>query len=440
VIHDLVILGGGFAGLCLLAHLDQAGARGAIAVVEPSGALPAGIAYATPRAEHLLNVRAERMGLLHDAPDDYARWLAGPAGAAAAAAWETRPSPRAFTPRGLYRAYLAERAAALTIPHQMMATSARAIAREASAWRIETDDGPVQARAVALCVGLALRREADAPAFYAPDPSTLDYEAAAAAAGPESLCVVLGAGLSALDALASLERAGWPGRVAFVSRDGRFPAPHDETGQRLSPAPAVATGPPPAPDARLLALLRAARDQGAPWQAAVDALRGEMPALWRALPDDAKARLAARWGDRWNRMRHRTPHESLARAQRWIAQGRAETIASCIEAVTAAGVRIRPGAGPARTLEAASVIEARGLASQWRDNPLLARMVGDGVAAPGPLGWGLAADEAGVVAQAPFGAITGLGPVLLGAACESTGAPEIRAQAAALARRLAGRA
>lgn len=292
----------------------------------------------------------------------------------------------------------------------------------------------MRARDVALCAGLALRREAAAPAFYAPDPAAPDYERAARAAGAHSVCIVLGTALSALDALASLEEAGWPGRVVLISRDGRFPAAHDETGRRLSQIPA------PDPDSglkrRFMALLRAARAQGAPWQAAVDALRLELPVLWRATSDVEKARLAARWGDAWNRIRHRAPPESLNRAARWIAAGRAEVTAACVEAVTDRGVHLRLRDGTARTLGADLVIEARGLAAQHRDNPLLARLVDDGVAAPGPLGWGLAADTQGVIARAPFGTITGIGPVLLGATFETTAALEIRAQAAALARRI----
>lgn len=436
MIHDLVIVGGGFAGLCLLAHLDQAGVRGSVAVLEPAGVLPAGVAYATPRREHLLNVRARRMGLLHSDPEGYAHWLAGAEGAAAAARWGAPTDPRAFTPRGLYRDYLAAQARALGLPFALITAQASAIAPEAAAWRIDTGEGPVRARQIALCAGLALRRQPSPPASYASDPASLDYDAAARAAGRDSVCVVLGTALSALDAIASLDEAGWPGRVILISRDGRFPEPHDESGVALAPDPALAAI--SDPKARLIALLRHARAQGAPWQAAVDALRPDTAALWRALPEEAKARLVARWGDRWNRLRHRAPRESLSRAQRWIDTGKAEVLTGCVETIGQSGVRVRQASG-VRDIPADLVIEARGLAGAWRDNPLLARLVEDRVAAPGPLGWGLAADTQGVIARAPFGTIVGIGPVLLGAAYETTGAPEIRAQAASLAARLARR-
>jgi uncharacterized NAD(P)/FAD-binding protein YdhS len=436
LIHDLVIVGGGFAGLCLLTHLDEARVSGSVAMLEPAGALPAGVAYATCRPEHLLNVRARRMGLLHSAPEGYAHWLAGAEGAAAAARWGAPTDARAFTPRGLYREYLAAQARALALPFVLIAAHAGAIHQEVAAWRIETTQGPIRARQIALCTGLALRRQRSAPASYAEDPARLDYDAVARAAGRDSVCVVLGTALSALDALASLDEAGWPGRIVLVSRDGRFPEPHDESGVALAPDPALAAI--ADPGARLIALLRQARAMGAPWQAAVDALRPDTPALWRALPDKAKARLVARWGDRWNRLRHRAPGESLNRAQRWIDTGKAEVLTGCIETIGDAGVQVRL-AGGVRDIPAELVIEARGLASAWRDNPLLAQLVADGVAAPGPLGWGLAADAGGVIATAPFGAIFGIGPVLLGAAYETTGAPEIRAQAASLATMLARR-
>src|SRR6185312_3085456 len=76
--RDVVVIGGGAAGILFTAHLAQAATRPLrVAVVDggPSR-LGAGVAYATADPAHLLNVRAGGMSAWHDAPQHFVGWLA----------------------------------------------------------------------------------------------------------------------------------------------------------------------------------------------------------------------------------------------------------------------------------------------------------------------------------------------------------------------------
>ena len=74
--HDVAIIGAGFTGVALAIQLIRslpAGAR--IVLIGSPQETGRGQAYGTERPEHLLNVRAERMGLFPDDPSHFVRWL-----------------------------------------------------------------------------------------------------------------------------------------------------------------------------------------------------------------------------------------------------------------------------------------------------------------------------------------------------------------------------
>ena len=73
---DIGIVGGGAAGtLVALQCLRQASTPLRIALFEP-GTPCLGVAYATDRPEHLLNVPSGRMSAFPDRADDFLDWLA----------------------------------------------------------------------------------------------------------------------------------------------------------------------------------------------------------------------------------------------------------------------------------------------------------------------------------------------------------------------------
>ncbi|MFD0663700.1 FAD/NAD(P)-binding protein [Thermocatellispora tengchongensis] len=101
-------------------------------------------------------------------------------------------------------------------------------------------------------------------------------------------------------------------------------------------------------------------------------------------------------------------------------------------------VRVAAGDGP-RELDVGWVVNGTGPGSPADRDPLLAGLIAAGEARPDPLGLGLATAASGALLDAagrPHDRLFTLGPTLRGTLYETTAIPEIRAQAARLARRL----
>jgi uncharacterized NAD(P)/FAD-binding protein YdhS len=111
-----------------------------------------------------------------------------------------------------------------------------------------------------------------------------------------------------------------------------------------------------------------------------------------------------------------------------------------------ASVSIRSRASAASfELEVSSIVSCRGLTSDPRRtaNPLVAQLLAEGLARVDPLGIGLDVDGDGALVDASGRAsdrVFAVGPMSQAAFWEVIAVPDIRLQAAALARRLTGRA
>jgi uncharacterized NAD(P)/FAD-binding protein YdhS len=316
-----------------------------------------------------------------------------------------------------------------------------------------TPGGPVDADLVVLATG------SPPPAASRPVPHSDRYIAdpwapgALDGAADGSPVIVTGTGLTMLDVAMTVTGAH-PGTVVHaVSRHGLLPREHrpGRPAARLGAVPPAAPGLiRPGEPVRLASLVRqvrvaAGRHPGG-WQDAVDALRPQVPALWQALSDADRRLFLRRYARYWEVHRHRMPPATARRIAELRAAGRlriwqGQVIAAWDEPD---GVRARLAGGRSVTdLTAGWLVNGTGPAadiSQVTD-PLLRGLLDDGLARPDSLGLGLDAGADGAVIDAsgrPSDRIFTLGPPLRGSRYETTAIAEIRDQAAALARRLAG--
>lgn len=112
--------------------------------------------------------------------------------------------------------------------------------------------------------------------------------------------MILGTGLSAVDAALRLHMAGLAGEILCLSRRGL--TPHAHAGGALPVA--VRGSVPPLPLSRLVQdVRRAAREGG--WHAAVDALRPVTQDLWRGASIVDRARFLRHLRPYWDIHRHR---------------------------------------------------------------------------------------------------------------------------------------
>lgn len=437
----MAIVGGGAAGTLVAARLlaDAAGAP-AVAVVEARGALAEGIAYSTRRPEHLLNVRAAGMSAFDERADDFVRFLLRqPAHAGAdPAALGAR-----FLPRGDYAHYLQAtlRAQPGAARLRLVTDVAGDLAPTGGGFRVAlASGGHLHARAVVLASGHQPARLPLAGGA-APVVEAWDYPAVAAIDAGADVCIV-GAGLSMVDVVLSLEAGGHRGRVAALSRHGLMPLPH---------AAAAPSGDDPA---RLLPLgvrarmreIRAwaarERAQGRAWQGVLDALRPQVQALWTSLPPDEQRRFLRHGVRCWDVHRHRIAPEAAAVLERLRGEGRFELHAGRLAGVEEGprrrvGYRRRGGGGTA-WIEADAVVNATGTQKRIGADaaPPLPALLARGQARPGPHGIGIdTAADGGVLdrAGARVPGLWTLGALRVGALWESIAIPELRGQAAGVA-------
>jgi uncharacterized NAD(P)/FAD-binding protein YdhS len=424
-VRRVLVVGGGAGGSLVGLAVLRAATRDRpvhVVLVEP-GRLGRGLAYGTTDAADLLNVPAGRMSAHADRPDDFVRWSGRPAAA--------------FLPRRVFGEYLEDE---LRAARSSGATWEQVRDRvvDIDGCRVRTQGGAhLTGDAVVLAAGYlprpAVWGDLCLPGLH-PDPW------AVGAPPTDRSAVVIGTGLTGVDAALSLIRRGSP-RVVLVSRHGWLPAPHPA-------APLV--GPADLPDesdVSLAALASWVRGQSEchDVRAVVDALRPMTTRLWRALPDADKHAFLARHRRWWDVHRHRVPPETWAVLTQHRRSGRIRVVRGELSGVATTADRLLlelTRRGRVRHLPAALVVDATGPGRDVRvaaeRSPLWRSLLDSGTIVPDRFRLGVRTDDQGrvVSAHGSVGDLWTLGTLRGGELWETTAIPELRGQAAVLARSL----
>lgn len=446
----IAVIGAGASGTLAVIYLlrEVAGQQLPlrVALIDRHGRHGLGQAYSTTHPAHLLNSPTSMMSALTADPGHLTRW-----------AEQAGIRHDGFLPRSAYGHYLsdllaqAQRAALPTAQVSHITSEVVAIRpiRHASgsrALRLHlAADGRIDADLAVLATGNL------PPAPPSPVPDGCRYIAdpwepgALTPAMDGSPVVLVGTGLTMLDVAIALTDADPRTTVRAVSRHALLPRTH-----RWPPPPADASRKPvirgqPAP-VRLTRLIHDIRASVAQytgdWQEVVDALRPHIPYLWEQLPEADKRlflRHAARY---WEVHRHRLPPATARQASMLMATGRLSVLRGHVTAAStgSSGIRVRIDDGGTSTdLAAGWLVNCTGPAADITatTDPLLRSLLDAGLARPDPLRLGLDADSHGGLRDAtgrPSSDMFTLGPLLRGRWYETTAIPEIRDQAAVLAR------
>lgn len=418
---DVAIIGAGASGTLTavqFARLAGPGARGAL--IDAGARAARGLAYGTPYGAHLLNVPAVRMSALPDDPEHFLRWLRGCDAAA---------GPGTFAPRALYGDYLASLLAGDETYSRVARIGGTAIGltrghtvdSRLDFWTIHLhDDRTITARSVVLALGNLppsdpLHLDGDPPAEYVRDPWT---PGAAIGLAPDVPVLLIGTGLTAIDVAVALRHEGHGGPITMLSRHGRLPQAHaSSTPRPLSDLPAAFASPRGA-----LRWVRAQIETGDEWRAIVDSLRPHTVAIWRRWSLAQRGAFLRHLKNLWDVHRHRAAPEVLAQLNVDILRGRVVRMREDAEGIVVS-------TSEPRTLTVARVINCTGPACDYAhlDLPLVVQMRRAGWLVPGHL--------IGANGQ-PVDHLYTLGPLRRPALWESTAIPEIRQQAAELAKLL----
>ena len=328
---SFVIIGGGASGVLLAAHLLHSGDPALrVTVVERTGAFGRGLAYSATLDDHVLNVGAHAMSAFADEPDHFRRWLARNGVPLA-------PDALFFAPRRLYGDYLGAIAGDLAAREP-----ARLRLLHAEAVSLSPDEAGVS---VGLADGATLEADAailaaghdDTPASLVPH-AVRPGSAADAPLPPDAPVMILGTGLSMVDAWLELKARGHRGPVTALSRRGLLPRPHLPRRPKPLQGLDVPLG---LPSSRLLhwlrGLVRRHAAAGGEWQDVVDGLRPFNQRIWRAWSPDSRQRFLRHAKTWWDVHRHRVAPHIHARLAAAVEAGELRLVAGRVGEVEEAG-------------------------------------------------------------------------------------------------------
>lgn len=437
--EHVAIVGGGFSGTLLAINLMRHDGPRATLIERRGGQVARGVAYGTPHAAHLLNVRAGNMSAIPDDPGHFVRWLEaqGLGGAAT------------FVPRRIYGLYLAEMLSAARAAHgarlSLVEGEVVAIDRADAGCTLRLANGAtIAADTTVLALGNlpphtppGIDPDALPAGRYVPDPWASDV---AAGLGAGDRVVLVGSGLTAIDVALTLDASGFRGAMLALSRRGLSPRRHDDSPPvaRLREKPAGALS-------ALVAYVRASAAEVG-WRGAVDALRPVTQMMWGGADAATRARFLRHLRPFWDVHRHRLAPAVADRIDALVASGRLSFAAGKIVGAEALdeGVRLtwRPRGGEMLvTTEATRLVNCTGPQGDVMRSaePLIRQLIAEGTIRPDALRIGVDVDQQSRVIGAdgpPEDRVYCIGPMTRGDLWEVVAVPDIRQQNWTLARRL----
>ena len=434
----VVIAGGGFSGTLLAVHLLRGGRPVHIDLVDPRGA-GRGLAYSTVWDDHLLNVPAVRMSAFGSEPMNFLNWLHGNG--------KPEAQPDYFAPRKLFGTYiqdqlqLAVRAAHSQSRFRQHYAEATALSYDGLQARVALGNGDrLQTDRVVIATGNPAPRPVPAaPEGYFGSPW---LPGALAGLDPADSVLMIGAGLTSVDAFLAFHAQKHTGPIHFVSRRGQIP--HSHKFYRPLAQPFV---PPANSGARELLRairrrVREAQTDGVDWRAVIDSLRSVTNDIWCSLDIDEQRRVLRHLKTWWDIHRHRMAPEIGAKIAAARESGQLQVHAGRVvgleQTENGIDVAVVGRNGKPVSLKVRRVISCTGSDEDYRrvPNPLIQSLLNTERAAPNYIGKGLRTDVYGALIDADgltADWLLTLGPPRLGGLLETTAVPELRKQAEALA-------
>ncbi|MEO8645058.1 FAD/NAD(P)-binding protein [Pseudomonas sp.] len=459
---DILIVGGGLSGAMLAAQLLRLPGKRQVLVIEPRAELGRGEAYSAVELGHTLNGNAARMSVDPDNADDLTQWLTEHIAAGGWPESDEQPVPvsELFPPRGLFGVYVQQRLAEAQAAGAVNGSTVEHVRGEvvdlqtrADSVLLSLSDGQrLQGAYAVLATGMF-------PAARTPQTETSGLNAAAldpwdVAAmrrlDPQSTVLIIGSGLTMVDAVVSLEQAGHRGPIEVFSRHGLLPHVRRQPPawvDFLADDPGIRT-----PRQLVRELRRHCRDaiaQGIDWQAPLDTVRAHIGRLWNQATDVQRRQFVRHVRPWWESHHHRSPPLSAELVARLHKEGRLRIQAASFKGLepTVGGqvsIRIRRrGEAETSVVSGAALINSSGIEYDWRRvaRPLPQQLLARGLVRPGPLALGIAAAVDGAVLGADehiASRLFAMGPPLRGMWWESTAVTDVASQAKTLAARLAG--
>jgi uncharacterized NAD(P)/FAD-binding protein YdhS len=453
----VVVVGGGFSGTMTAAQIlrrsYKSGKRVKVVLVERRGSVGEGVAYSTRENSHLLNVSAGNMSAWPERRDDFVRW---------AVRRNANVVSTDFLPRKWYGEYVRE--CLLTTAHEVGDSAelvvtfdeVRRVARHPSGgWMVHLGRGPsLRADVVVLAIGHRPPLDPGGLQWRGPRTRLISdpwRPFAMNVVGPDESVVVLGSGLTAVDAVLSLTQQGRQTQITLLSRNGLLPQAH--AAAQVTPVDLrswVAEVSALPGGARLEILFRHIRrmvreltPRGVDWRSVVDALRPHTAELWQRMPTAERLRFLSRLRPFWEVHRHRMPCTVAERLRKLLERGEVRVVAGRAESAEAerdcVRLMVRERASdrlvewrPGWVINCTGPVPSNSVES----NPVIGSLLVSGWLHPDELALGVETSASGKAVAEDGREVCDLfvvGTLRKPAIWESTAVPELRSQAATIA-------
>ena len=433
------IVGAGYSGTLLGVQLADAGWR--VSLIERAPTAGLGAAYATTERAHLLNVCANNMGAFADDAAGFAQWLSAQKVANAHA-------DDMYAPRVEYGRYLRS----LLDDARQRAGDRLRVIPDVAIDAAEQRDGMLVTLASGdtVAADLVVLATGNMPPATPPglggvtgSPRYLANPWAPGLADDLSdadTVLLVGTGLTMIDAALTLSERGFGGRMIALSRRGLVPR------SQVDIAPYQPIDAPPSPPLSRMTRTVRRRAEQVGWRAAVNELRPFTQGLWSRASVAERARFLRHLRPWWDVHRHRIAPAVAERIAALRDDGRLRIVSGkLIDAVEAPdGITVRWRERSSDEIAALSVQRIVNCTGPRMDvarsgDPLLASLVERGLIQPDPMRIGIhvgadcgALDAAGN----PGNRLYAVGPITRGRWWEIVAVPDIRRQVMELARRL----
>ncbi len=464
---SIAIIGGGFSGLMVAANLIRLASRSiTLYLIEKTPNLAKGVAYSTTDPFHLLNVPAVQMGVFAAEPAGFYQWVIEHE-----EQWrQADPSfvsltifPQAFLPRKLYGLYLqsifkgmGEEAEQKNIRLECIQNEVLAIDQQGeNELCLALRSQSLICDYAVLAIGLPPTKELDEVPPSIANSSHYISDIWSNQAVIHNLLeldkkgvrqpqiLILGTGLTMVDACMSLFIRGFKGQVHALSKSGHLPEAHrhqDKSYFLKLPTPLPKTA---------RALFRWIRElikngylAGYDWRPLFDALRPYTQTLWTSLPTKEQLK-AARLFSLWNKHRHRIPPHCLDRLTEQQQSGHLTLLAGWIESMTERNhvIHVRYWNSKKKVhqnLTVDAIWNCTGPTLDIRKNstPILRDLISKGFLIFDHLFLGIQSTNYGQVKGSLFPRLYVIGGLCFGEKLETTAVPELKQQALTIAQKL----
>jgi uncharacterized NAD(P)/FAD-binding protein YdhS len=438
----LVIIGDGFTAAVTAIHLLRQGVAADSLTIIGAGSLGKGNAYGCISPFFRLNVREDLPIVFSEDPLHFARWAEANIDDP-----EAKTSAGFFYRRADFGRYISELIAAEVGFDKIRRISSKvcALNQTHGLWKLDTADGGVlYAENVIIATGnspptwpcrIETEISEQASARMIENPWTGHY---LSAIGAEERIVLLGGGLTALDAIYAFAEQGHRGPITIVGPRPVFPPTQAQWVRQKQP-----NWPENLSPARLLRFMRhyvpPAPTTSTEWQSAWEELRPNLNAIWQQFTAHQRQMVFKRLGWVWSLYRFRASPQTIkayerlkANHQIQFAVGRAKQVECSESAIT---VHLNNG----QRIQADRIINCTGVGTDLFLNQLIA----DAIAIPDPLGTAIAVDTNLSVMKPTLQAWNNLwmlGPATMGSLGDVVAASAISKQAEDLAKQIQAKA